>query len=460
MSFIPHTDIDRKQMLEELGKSAVSDLFSDIPPHLAHNQLAALLPGLNEQELLNSMQHLAQQQTLLTSFVGAGSYEHYIPAAVWDLVQRGEFLTAYTPYQPEVSQGSLQVFFEYQSYMTKLTGMEVSNASLYDGATAIAESVLMALRISKKSDPVVLVPKTLHPRYRHTLQTLLQHHHVKLITVEYDSTTGTVLPSAWDEYNQSDLAAVVVPGHNFFGMLEEVDEITNWAHARGAIVIAQSNPVALAIYKEPGCWGDTGADIVCGEGQPLGIPLSYGGPYFGYMCCKKKFIRQMPGRIVGKTQDANGNEAYCLTLQTREQHIRRSKATSNICTNQGLMVLAATIYMSFMGYPGLENVARRSYLNAHELQQKLIDIAGVSLRFSSEFFHEFVIVVPDCDSLRQVMCNNFHIDMGYPLQNDYPELKNCYLVCATETKTEQQINQYIGGLRHILQQEVGHAYSE
>jgi glycine dehydrogenase subunit 1 len=384
-------------------------------------------------------------------FAGAGAYEHHIPAAVWEITTRGEFYTAYTPYQAEASQGTLQVLYEYQTMMAGLTAMAVSNASLYDGASALAEAVLMAVRANRRSKSKrILMPATVHPAYRKTVHAIVHNQGIELVEVPYCAEEGHTVAESLNKFSGEDFAALVIPQPNFFGVLEEVDSLTDWAHAQGMLVIAAVNPVALAVLKPPGEWGQAGADIVCGEGQPLGVPLSSGGPYFGFMCCKQDWVRQMPGRIVGRTVDRDGKPGFTLTLQAREQHIRRSKATSNICTNQGLAVTAATIHMALLGADGLERVAAASHANTRRLVEKLTALPGVSRVFTRPVFHEAVLRLdyPVAAVLDELAAHG--IVGGYGLQNDYPELGEALLVCATETKTEADLDEYAARLGAIL----------
>lgn len=439
MPFIPHTETDIAEMLAVVNVQEIAQLFSEIPAEIPRTHLENVPKGITENAVTRLMQEREPALQPGGNFVGAGAYEHHIPAAVWDITSRGEFLTAYTPYQAEASQGTLQLIYEYQTMMCALTGMQVANASLYDGASALAESVLMALRLKEGVAKRIWMPRTLHPRYREVLQTVLGLHGVALEEIPYDAAQGTIDINAMTQKNNQDLAAVIISQPNFFGSLEAVDELTDFAHQQGALVIAVVNPLSLALLKGPGQWGKKGADIVCGEGQPLGVPLASGGPYFGFMCTRREFIRQLPGRIVGRTHDVKGRTGFTLTLQTREQHIRRAKATSNICTNQGLLVTAATIYMSLKGPKGLMSVASASHSNAKQLQNLLTGIPGVDKVFSSPFFHEFVIHLPTAtaDVLKELAKQG--IQAGYDLSDDYPELKNCLLICATETKTPQDL---------------------
>jgi len=439
MPFIPHTEQDVFDMLEVIGVTSVEALFEEIPATLRHSILSSLPAGLSEMALTRFIQTRAQQQRDMLCFIGAGAYEHHIPAAVWDIATRGEFMTAYTPYQAEASQGSLQLLYEYQTMMASLMGMEVSNASLYEGASALAEALLMAVRLStKKTSPQILLPKTLHPHYRQVVKSILSQQAIEVIELPYDMTSGRLTLAIVQQYITDNVVALALPQPNFFGVLEEVDGLTDYAKAQDVLVVGVVNPLAMALLKPPGQWGEQGADIACGEGQPLGIPLAAGGPYYGFLCCKKAIIRQMPGRIVGQTQDVEGKPGYVLTLQTREQHIRRGKATSNICTNQGLMVTASTIYMSLLGPQGLRRVALACHQATRDLRVALTAIPEVELVFTSPFFHEIVIRVPQAKKLLHVLAER-GIQGGYALEEYYPELADCLLLCATETKTAEDI---------------------
>jgi len=450
MPFIPHTKTDVKQMLASIGVSDVETLFDEIPAELRIGTLDKVPAGLNEMEMSRLMHERAAGPQPLC-FIGAGAYEHHIPAAIWEIVTRGEFYSAYTPYQAEASQGTLQLIYEYQSMMAHLTGMEASNASLYDGASGLAEAVLMAVRANRKSKSKrILMPATVNPTYRAVAQTIVENQGITLELVDYQLDAGCIdvasLPA-----EPGDVAAFVIPQPNFFGVLEDVNALTDWAHAHGMLVIATVNPTSLALLTPPGEWGEQGADIVCGEGQPLGVPLAGGGPYFGFMCCNLKHVRQMPGRIVGRTVDADGKPGFALTLQAREQHIRRSKATSNICTNQGLVVAAATIYMALLGAQGLNNVANRSHQNTQSLSEQMSTIDGVTMAFASPNFHECVIKFDGAaadDVLNALMAEG--VLGGFNLTNDYPELGEAVLVCATETKTASDITAYRDALSKVM----------
>lgn len=449
MPYIPHTAAEREQMLAAIGVNKIEDLFSEIPQELRAQSWTHIPEGLNALEAQRRMQTLAAKDIYALNFLGAGSYEHHIPAAVWQMTGRGEFLTAYTPYQPEASQGSLQLIYEYQTMMAALMGLEVSNASMYDGASSLAEAVLMAVRLSRHSQPKILVPKTLHPYYRQTVQAIVHMQNIVLEPIDYDPATGTTDLKALKAYENENVAALIIPSPNFFGMIEDVDALTQWAKARDILVIAVVNPIAMSLLKAPGQWGEMGADIACGEGQPLGIPMASGGPYFGFLCTKKEYVRQMPGRIVGRTKDKNGKEGFVLTLQAREQHIRRAKATSNICTNQGLMVTAATIYMSLLGYEGLKAVALASYHNTQNLTKMLTCIPGVESKFHGHGFHERVIKLPIAAKEALAKLSDKGIEGGFALEDEYPELKNCILICATETKNEEDLQIYAEVLKTI-----------
>jgi glycine dehydrogenase subunit 1 len=452
MPFIPHTEEDIQHMLATVGVKSIDDLFDEIPAILRKNFLQAIPDALSEMAVTRLMHERAQQDVVPLSFIGAGAYEHHIPAAIFDILSRGEFLTAYTPYQAEASQGNLQLIYEYQTMMASLTGMQVSNASLYDGASALAEAVLMAIRASRKKTTVkkVLIPSSVNPDYRLTVTSLVQPQGIEIIEVPFSQESGHTLVEKLSEDLQN-ITALVIPQPNFFGVLEDVDQLTNWAHQHNILVIALVNPTSLALLKAPGQWGQRGADIVCGEGQPLGVPLSSGGPYFGFLTCKQEFVRQMPGRIVGRTVDMDGKPGFTLTLQAREQHIRRSKATSNICTNQGLLVTAATIYMCLLGAEGLRRVAVNSHQNAITLMQKLKAISGVELVFKQTIFHEFVVRVTKPVQTVLEELAEAGIQGGYALESAYPYLKNCLLICTTETKTEQDLQQYAEKLQHVLE---------
>ena len=451
MPFIPHTESDVRDMLAAIGAPSIAALFDEIPPELICQGLHGVPEGLGEMDVVRLMQARARLDGQPLSFIGAGAYEHHIPAAVWEITTRGEFYSAYTPYQAEASQGTLQLLYEYQSMMTALTGMEVSNASMYDGASALAEALLMSVRSNPKSGAVrVLMPKTVHPYYREAVQAITEAQGVQLLALDYDPARGDTSAAQLGQYQGQEITALVIAQPNFFGVLEDVDALTDWAHANGAMVVAVVNPLSLALLKPPGEWGATGADIVCGDGQPMGAPLSSGGPYFGFLTAKQQFVRQMPGRIVGRTVDVDGKPGFTLTLQAREQHIRRSKATSNICTNQGLLVTAATIHMSILGAAGLERVGAHCIANTAALVGKLKAIAGVEPVFAGDRFHEAVIRLPQPVAPVLEKLAKQGILGGFDLGRYYPELGNALLVCATETKNEADLDRYAAALHKIL----------
>lgn len=449
MPFIPHTEEDVAEMLASIGAKTIEELFDEIPKELVSDQLTGIPPGLSEMEITRLMMERATKDGFYQNFIGAGAYEHHIPAAVWQITTRGEFYSSYTPYQAEASQGTLQLLYEYQSMMASLTGMDVSNASMYDGATALAEAALMAVR-SHKTSRRILIPQTVHPVYRQVVRAIVSNQKIEVVELPFCTECGQILPESLTRSNHEDFAALVIPQPNFFGVLEQVDTLTDWAHSKNALAIGVVNPTALALLTPPGEWGSKGADIAVGEGQPLGIPLSSGGPYFGFMACKDALVRQMPGRIIGRTTDLDNKEGFVLTLQAREQHIRRSKATSNICTNQGLMVTAATIYMSLIGPEGLRRVAAQSHANTLELVDQLEKIKGVKRIFSGPIFHEATLTLPA--SVAEVLSKlkQKGILAGLNLQEHYPEMGNALLVCATETKTADDLHNYAEALKQVL----------
>lgn len=457
MPFIPHTEAETRAMLAAIGAGSLEALFDEIPPELRLASLDGVPPGLSEPAVTRLLQARAAANGPqgpvagggpALCFLGAGAYEHHIPAAVWEITTRGEFYSAYTPYQAEASQGTLQLIYEYQSMMAALTGLDVSNASLYDGATAFAEACLMAVRAQRQGKArKILVPRYLHPAWRRAAATLLGGQGISL--EELPATAGRIDVSALPTPAPGEYAAVCIGQPGFLGTLEAVDELTDWAHGHGLTVIALCNPVALALLKPPGEWGAKGADIACGEGQPLGIPLASGGPYFGFMVCRQALVRQMPGRIVGATVDWEGRRGYTLTLQAREQHIRRSKATSNICTNQGLMVTAATIHLSLLGAEGLRRVAAESHRNTAALVEALTRVPGVSLAFGP-FFHEAVLKLPVAPGPVLARLAAEGILGGYDLAKEFPELGHAVLVCATELRTAEDIAVYARALPRAL----------
>jgi glycine dehydrogenase subunit 1 len=452
MAFIPHTEADVAAMLAAIGVERIEDLFDEIPPHLRITSLGGVPEELNEMQVGRLMSERARTDGAPLSFIGAGAYEHHIPAAVWAIATRGEFYSAYTPYQAEASQGTLQLIYEFQSMIARLTAMEVANASLYDGASATAEAALMAVRANRKSKSArILVPATLHPHYRKVAVATASNQGLRFEELPYCTAEGITLPASLTRHDGEDITALLIQQPNFFGRLEDVDALTDWAHAHGALAIAVVNPTSLALLKPPGEWGTRGADIAVGEGQPLGVPLSSGGPYFGFMAARLEHVRQMPGRIVGRTLDVAGREGFTLTLQAREQHIRRARATSNICTNQGLAVTAATIYLSLMGPQGLERTASAAHARTRELLGLLTRIPGVRSVFTGPYFHEAVLQLdrPVATVLKALA--RAGILGGLDLAGYYPELGNALLVCATETKTSADLERYRTALSEALQ---------
>lgn len=448
MPFIPHTPADVARMLDAIGAPDIETLFDEIPADLRCGKLSGIPEGLPEMEVTRLVSERAAQDGRLLNFCGAGAYEHHIPAAVWQIAARGEFYSAYTPYQAEASQGTLQLLYEFQTMMSELTGMEVSNASLYDGATALAEALLMAARANDRNTSLeVWLPRALHLHYAEVVRSCTEAQGVVTRALPFDLATGRTKPEAGDGPAPT---AVVIAQPNFFGVLEDVDALTDWAHAQGALVIALVNPTSLALLKPPGQWGTRGADIVCGEGQPLGAPLSGGGPYFGFLTARKTLARQMPGRIVGRTVDLDGKPGFALTLQAREQHIRRAKATSNICTNQGLLVTAATIYLSLLGPQGLARVASACMRNTRVLVEALSDLPGVGETFSGSRFHEAALSLPRPVAPVLAALAEAGIFGGFDLTPHVPELGPTLLVCATEMRSDADIRRYADTLGRVL----------
>ncbi len=443
-NFLPHTDADRAAMLTAMGMTSTDDLFADIPAQLKNIPTPQWLPkhGLDEWALQERLNQTAKRNTGTDAlcFLGGGAYHRFIPSVVNTTAARGEFYTAYTPYQPEMSQGTLQVGFEFQTMIAELTGMEAANASVYDGGTAVAEAALMAMRIQKKSSVAIL--RSVNPEYRDILTTYargLEH-----VTITEVATVSELqaLP------NPSQLAGVIVQQPNYVGTLEDVATIRDFCQANNALFIVSADPVSLGVLDAPGNYG---ADIVVGDIQPLGNALAYGGPYGGYMATNGKFTRQLPGRLVGKSKDTDGRPCYTLTLQTREQHIRRAKATSNICTNQALNILKATVYLALVGPTGLANVAQRSMERAHQLAEKLVQLPGVALTFPGKpYGFEFAITLPQpANTVVQAMAAH-NILAGVPLGPDYPEYANSLLVCCTELTTPEAIDRYVTCLTQVL----------
>lgn len=448
MNFIPNTDADRAEMLEVVGVESVADLFHDVPEKFRFPKLD-LPPALSEMEILQELQALADENDDLNHvacFLGAGAYNHFVPRIVDFLIQRSEFFTAYTPYQPEISQGTLQAHFEYQSMIAALTGMEASNVSHYDGATAVAEAVIMALQVGRNKRSKVVLSPTLHPQYREVVHTYTQGMGVH--TVGETAALGDL--NALAALADKDTACVIVQNPDFLGRLytqAEMQALADAVHAAGALFVVSADPISLGLFVPP---GEYGADVVCGEGQPMGNALSFGGPYVGFFAMKMGEVRRSAGRIVGQTVDADRERGYVLTLSTREQHIRRDKASSNICTNQALNALAAAIYMAAMGKYGLRAVAELSYHKAHYAAKLIDELEGYAVKSDGPFFKEFVVQCPlAVADVNQRLLDEYGILGGYDLGNDYPELKNHMLVCVTEMNSRADIEALADALAEI-----------
>jgi glycine dehydrogenase subunit 1 len=448
MTYIPHSPTERDAMLDTIGVKSLEDLFKDVPAEHRFPKLD-LPPALTEMEVAAELGEIAMAnenlRTDLVSFLGAGAYNHYIPAAVDHILQRGEFYTAYTPYQPEISQGTLQAIFEYQSLMCALTGMEVSNASHYDGATAVAESVNMAYAQYRGKRTRVVISPAVHPQYRETLRTYVQGVPLELAGDEpkADLDAG---PEALESLINDNTALVIVQYPDFFGRVYDFTRLIEIAHEKGSLVCVAANPIALGLFKTP---GEMGADIVVGEGQPLGIPLSFGGPYLGIFTTRKQYIHKMAGRLVGETVDSRGQRAFVLTLTAREQHIKRERAISNICSNQGLMALAATVYLSLLGQIGLRQVAQLCYHKAHYAAEKISQVKGFSTCFDTPFFHEFSVCCPrPVSEVNDRLLEHGFIG-GYDLGQDYPSLKDHMLVAVTEMNTRDEIDALVSALAEV-----------
>ncbi|MEE4360570.1 MAG: aminomethyl-transferring glycine dehydrogenase subunit GcvPA [Pseudomonadales bacterium] len=446
MPFIPHTEQDVTEMLRVIGADSIDALFDEIPPAFRARPLTVVPEGVSEMHMLADLGARAARDDQVVCFAGAGAYDHHVPSAIWDLVSRGEYMTAYTPYQAEASQGTLQTIYEYQSMIAALTAMDVSNASVYDGASGLAEACLMAVRANRKSKSRrVLYAGSLNPLYRMATEAIVGNQGIELTEIPADR-DGCIDPAAITALAAEDVAGLVIQQPNFFGRLEAVGALTDAAHAAGMLVIAVVNPIALALLAPPGEWGETGADIAVGDGQPFGIPMASGGPYFGFMCCRESFVRQMPGRIVGRTLDLDGRTGYALTLQAREQHIRRNKATSNICTNQGLLVTAGTIYMALMGAEGIERVAGHCHARTRTLIERLTAIEGVERVHQGPVFHEAVLRLPRPAAEVVETLAAERLLAGVPLSRFWPERTHELLVCATEKRTDADIERLASAL--------------
>ncbi|HKI53743.1 MAG TPA: aminomethyl-transferring glycine dehydrogenase subunit GcvPA [Anaerolineales bacterium] len=448
MTYIPISPKERDAMLETVGVKSLDDLFDAIPAKHRFPQLD-LPPALTEMEALDELSGLANAnenvRSDLVSFLGAGMYNHYIPSAVDHMLRRGEFYTAYTPYQPEISQGTLQAIFEYQSLMSALTGMDVSNASHYDGATAAAEAVNLAYAQFRGKRKKVIVPPTLHPQYRAVIRTYMQGMELEVAgddaNADLDSNPNDLINLVDDN-----TCIVIVQYPDFFGRVYDYTKLIEEVHAKGALVCVVANPTALAMFKTP---GDMDADIVVGDGQPLGIPMWYGGPSVGFFTTRKKMVHKMAGRLVGETVDNKGQRAYVLTLTAREQHIKRERATSNICTNQGLIALGTAVYLSLLGKKGLRQVAELCYQKAHYAAAQLSKIDGMGLCFTEPFFHEFALCVNrPVDEVNAHLLEHGIIG-GYDLGQDYPALKDHMLIAVTEMNTKEEIDTLVEVLSEV-----------
>ncbi len=431
-------------MLEEIGAASIENLFDSIPQELRlrdHLNVPAAMPEL---ELLKRFDEMGtrNQAARRISFLGGGAYSHYIPTVVDSLLSRSEFFTAYTPYQPEISQGTLQSIFEFQTLVCQLTGMDIANASMYDGSTAMAEAVLMAERVTKRTK--VIASSAIHPQYLEVAHTYVQHAGIDLEHAVYCAESGTTLPESLSGLDDQ-TAAVVVQSPNFFGCIEDLAALAEKAHSVGALLIVTvTEAMSFGLLKSPGACG---ADIVVAEGQSFGVPLSFGGPYVGLFATRDKYARQIPGRLVGEAYDKNGRRGFVLTLATREQHIRREKATSNICTNEGLIALAATIYLETMGRRGVQEAARQCAQKAHYASREIEKLEGFSIPFSAPFFNEFVVHAPvDAASLLEKLASGKGIDGGIALSRFDTARANDFLVCVTETNTKEQIDALVAGL--------------
>ncbi len=427
-------------MLREVGCESIEELFEQIPEDLRLTEPVGIGPAIPEPDLIDYFRDLATRNRVdYLSFLGAGAYSHFIPVIIDSLISRSEFFTAYTPYQPELSQGTLQYIFEFQTMICQLTGMEVANASLYDGSSALGEAVLMASRLTRRDK--FIIADTVHPQYREVVSTYTKNLGVE---IEYAAHTeaGTVDIDSLRIDGQT--AAVAVQSPNFFGCVEDLSAIADVAHAAGALLIVSiTEPISLGLLKSPGACG---ADIVVGEGQSFGIPMSYGGPYLGLFATLEKYVRQVPGRLVGEAYDESGRRGFVLTLSTREQHIRREKATSNICTNQGLFALMATVYLATMGRRGIQEVARQNLQKAHYAASEISRLDGFSLRFGAPFFNEFVVRMPRPATVVTRALLDKKIISGVALECYYPDLKDSLLVCVTETAKKEAIDRLVAAL--------------
>lgn len=437
MRYIPHTEADRREMLETIGVNSIEDLFHEIPENLRIRDELNIPSALDEYSLIRELESIGSKNVALdslVSFLGAGIYEHYVPSLVMQMVTRGEFLTAYTPYQPEASQGYLQTIYEFQSMICEITGMEVANASMYDGATALAEACIMASGIKDRNK--LVIAKSVHPHYRQCVQTFAGP--AECIVIETEDVLSEIDDST---------ACVAVQYPDFFGRIQDLRAVIESAQSRGALAVVATDPIALGVLVPP---GDLGADVVVGEAQGLGVPMGFGGPLVGFFCVKRELVRAIPGRIVGRTMDKDGRRGFVMTLRTREQDIRREKATSNICTNQALMALVATVWMSALGKPGFRSLAENCIKKAHYAQRELCRIPGVKLAFEDPFAYEFALnVAKDASEVRDKLIADGFL-AGLPLGDYYPTLRNCLLIAVTEVRTKRQIDEFVAALAKVV----------
>lgn len=447
MSYISISEKDKKEMLAAAGVDSIDGLFSSIPDGLQFKKDLDIPGPLSEPELVKMIEGMSRKNRFgdFLSFLGGGAYDHFIPAVVDDLASRTEFVTPYTPYQPEVSQGTLQVTFEFQTLICQLTGLDISNASLYDGATGAAEAVLMSHRVTGRNK--VLVSSAINPQYRQVIRTYIKNLGVEMVELPYGP-DGRTDPKAAADAMDDNIAAVMVQSPNYFGAVEDTAAFAALAHGRKALsVYVVAEALSLGLLEAP---GRLGADIVVGEGQSLGIPMSFGGPYLGLMACRKEFVRQLPGRVIGATVDVEGRRGYVLTLATREQHIRREKATSNICSNESLCAVRAAMYMETLGARGLTEMARRNALKAAYAADVLGTVPGVKIKFTAPFFNEFVVQTRKPWSEVEAGLKKKSILAGIGLASDYPELADCGLICVTEMKSRQDIDDLARAMQEVL----------
>jgi len=443
--YLPLTEQDRREMLEAIGVTSIDDLFADIPEEVRFKGSLNLPPALSELELVRHMKELAGANATVNDyacFMGAGAYDHFIPTVVDAVLSRGEFYSAYTPYQPEVSQGTLQTIYEYQTLICELTSMDIAQASMYDGATALAEAALMACVVTRR--PRIIMAESIHPEYLEVIRTYTQGRHLELVTVGTQG--GRVDLEALERTVDKQTACVLLQTPNFFGLLEDGPKVGEVAHKAGALFVVCTDPISLGVLKPP---GEYGADIVVGEGQPLGNPLSFGGPYLGFFAAREKFMRRMPGRMIAMTEDNRGQRGFVMALQTREQHIRREKATSNICTNEALCALAACVYLCAMGRQGFRQVAELCLQKAHYAAERISGLEGFELAFEGPFFKEFTVKCPlPADQVVKDLLSH-RILAGVPLGRFFPEMRNHLLVCVTEKRTKEEIDHLVRRLEGL-----------